>query len=196
LRNAALAERLVAAGGSMVSEFPPRTQPRAEHFPRRNRIISGLSLGVLVVEAARDSGSLITARLAGQHGRSILAMPGSIDSAVSAGCHKLLREGAVLSACVEDVLFELAESRKLSFSFQYVTEASDPCVSARRLDKPQEMLLDALGFEPASIDDLIDRTGHTARDIAIRLGELALEGLVETLPGGRYSRLLLPPTGK
>lgn len=193
-RNAGLAARIAAAGGAMVSEFPPGTPPRPDHFPRRNRVISGLSQGVLVVEAARDSGSLITARLAGEQGRRILAVPGSIDSPVAAGCHRLIRDGAVLATCVADVLLELRGVEKISYQIQLLMETEYPRVGVRRLDKPLEMLLDALGFEPASIDDLIARTGHTAQEIAIGLGWLTLEGLVETLPGGRYGRLL-PPTG-
>lgn len=105
--HAALAERIVAAGGALVSELPPGTPPLARHFPQRNRIISGLSRGVLVVEAAPRSGSLITARFAGEQSRSVLAIPGSIHSAHSRGCHKLLREGAALVECAQDVLEEI-----------------------------------------------------------------------------------------
>jgi DNA processing protein len=195
-RNARLAARIVETGGALVSEFPPRTLPRADHFPRRNRIISGLARGVLVVEAARDSGSLITARLALEQGRELMVVPGSIDSPVSAGCHALIRNGAALVQNVDDVLFELRLPQKIPVLCQDVKGALSPVVSVRRLDKPREMLLDALGFEPASIDDLIARTGHTAQDIAVRLTQLELDGLVETLPGGRYGRLPLPPVGK
>jgi DNA processing protein len=194
-QHAGLAARLAAAG-AVISEFPPRVLPRRQHFPRRNRIISGLSLGVLVVEAARDSGSLITARLAGEQGRHVLAVPGSIHSPVSRGCHELIRQGAQLVESAAEVLTELGWRLQMSDEKQRLTNPKGIPVGARRLDKGGEMLLDALGFEPASIDDLIDRTGQQAQDIAVRLMLLELEGLVETLPGGQYSRVPHPANRK
>jgi DNA processing protein len=194
-RHAALARRL-AESGAVISEFPPGTEPRAENFPRRNRIISGLSRAVLVVEAARDSGSLITARLAGDHGRPVLALPGSIHSNVSRGCHQLIRDGALLVETPAEVLVELKWGTEFTMENQQVESAPRGPVSARRLDKAGEMLLDALGFEPASVDDLIDRTGQRAPEISVKLMQLELEGLVEALPGGQYGRVPHPPIGK
>jgi DNA processing protein len=194
-RNAALADRLAVAG-AVISEFPPGTQPRRENFPRRNRIISGLSRGVVVVEAARDSGSLITARLAGEQGRQVMAIPGSIHSPVSRGCHELLRQGAALVQSPDDVLAELQWGTKNPFQIPLLATPPQARVSARRLDKAGEMLLDALGFEPASIDDLIQRTGQLAQDLAVRLMLLELEGLVEALPGGQFGRVPHPANRK
>jgi DNA processing protein len=144
---------------------------------------------VLVVEAALDSGSLITARLAGEQGRCVMAVPGSIASPVSRGCHRLIRDGVALVQNVTEVLAELNSASENLEIFQYVESAQEPSVSARRLDKAGEMLLDALGFEPASIEDLIARTGRSAQEVAVGLGKLELIGLVETLPAGRYGRL-------
>jgi DNA processing protein len=191
----ALAGR-IAARGAVVSEFPPGTEPRPENFPRRNRIISGLAHGVLVVEAARDSGSLITARLAGEQGRHVMAVPGSILSGVSRGCHELLRQGAALIETPRQVLAELQWTPESPFDNQPLAVPDLPPDRAHRLDKAGEMLLDALGFEPASIDDLIDRTGQQAGDVAARLMLLELEGLVEALPGGRYGRVPHPANRK
>jgi DNA processing protein len=182
------AER-IALTGALVSEFPPGTPPLKEHFPRRNRLISGLSLGVLVVEAARRSGSLITARLAGAQGREVFALPGSIHNPMTRGCHELIRQGAKLVETAADVLGEL----KLPFSKQDVepkpAAADGPGAKAPQLDKEYEILLDALGFEPASIDALVDRTGLPSQSVASMLLILELEGRVGLHPGGRYARL-------
>jgi len=186
--NAGLAER-IAAAGALVSEFPPGTAPLKENFPRRNRLISGLSLGVLVVEAARRSGSLITARLAGNQGREVFAVPGSIHNPMSRGCHALLRQGASLVETVDDVLEELnlpLLKQKLSHQPDHPPEAG---AAGPALDKPYEILLDALGFEPASIDVLVDRTGLPSPSVASMLLVLELEGRIGLHPGGRYARL-------
>ena len=178
--NAGLAARIPAAG-ALVSEFPPRTRPQPQNFPRRNRIISGLALGTLVVEAARDSGSLITAERAAHQGREVFAVPGSIRSPLSWGCHQLLREGAHLVAGPSDVLAGL----KFNHTFQ-------PLVSVGQgvpLDKEYEMLLDALGFEPATIDTLMARSGLSGESIASMLLILELEGRIAPYPGGLYGRL-------
>jgi DNA processing protein len=186
--NAGLAER-IAAHGALVSEFPPGTPPLKEHFPRRNRLISGLSLGVLVVEAARRSGSLITARLAGAQGREVFAMPGSIHNPMTRGCHELIRQGAKLVETAADVLGEL----KIPFTEHDLeskaTVPGEPGAKAPQLDKDYEILLDALGFEPASIDALVDRTGLPSQSVASMLLILELEGRVGLHPGGRYARL-------
>jgi DNA processing protein len=182
--NRALAER-IAAAGVLVTEFPPGTPPARSHFPQRNRIIAGLSLGTLVVEAARRSGSLITARLAGIAGRDVFAIPGSIHNPLVRGCHELIRTGAKLVECAEDVLSEL----KISLSTQLL--ASQPAQSPEgpALDKEYKILLDALAFEPASVDSLIERTGMNSESIASMLLILELDGHVAPHPGGRYSRM-------
>jgi DNA processing protein len=187
--NGALAAHIVAGGGALVSEFPPGTPPRRENFPRRNRLISGLSLGTLVVEAARASGSLITARLAAEQGREVFAIPGSIHNPLARGCHQLLRAGAKLVETADDVLSEL----RIPFTKQDITESPDQAAeggaASPALDKDYEILLDALGFEPQSIDVLVDRTGLPSPHLASMLLILELEGRVGLHPGGRYARL-------
>ncbi len=171
--------------GALVSEFPPRTAPLRQHFPRRNRIISGLSLGTLVVEAARHSGSLITARLAAEQGREVFAIPGSIHNPVSRGCHQLIRDGAKLVEEAADVLAEL----RISVPKETLTTAPGHLPRQPVLDKEYEMLLDALGFEPATIDVLVARTRLASESVASMLLILELQGRVAALPGGRYGRL-------
>ena len=187
--HAALAQGIVAQGGALVSEFPPGTAPRRDNFPRRNRLISGLSLGTLVVEAARQSGSLITARLAAAQGREVFAIPGSIHNPLARGCHELLRQGAKLVETAADILSEL----KIPFAKQEVTEtASAPRaedIKSPELDKDYEILLDALGFEPASIDSLVERTGLPSSNLASMLLILELEGRVGLHAGGRFTRV-------
>ncbi len=182
--NARLAAR-IRETGALVSEFPPRTQPAKRNFPRRNRIISGLSHGTLVVEATLRSGSLVTARWAGEQGREVFAIPGSIHSPLSRGCHKLIREGAKLVEAVEDVLSEL----QIPLRGQRLMGMRGAAKSATPLDKGYEMLLDALGFEPATIDDLVERTGLPGESLVSMLLILELEGCVAALPGGRYDRI-------
>jgi DNA processing protein len=186
--NRALAER-IAAGGALISEFPPGTAPLAQNFPQRNRIIAGISHGTLVVEAAQRSGSLITARLAGIAGREVFAIPGSIHNPLTRGCHELIRAGAKLVERAEDVLIEL----KISLTDQLVaapptTQDFSPA-PAPALDKAYKILLDALAFEPASVDSLIERTGMNSESIASMLLILELDGHVAPHPGGRYSRM-------
>jgi DNA processing protein len=180
----ALAEAIVASG-ALVSEFPPGTQPMRECFPQRNRIIAGLSHGTLVVEAAQRSGSLITARLAGEAGREVFAIPSSIHNPLGRGCHRLIRQGAKLTECPEDVLCEL----KISLVAQLVATAPGDACAAPALDKEYKILLDALAFEPASVDSLIERTGMNSESIASMLLILELDGHVAPHPGGRYSRM-------
>ncbi len=187
--HASLAQGIVAQGGALVSEFPPGTPPRRDNFPRRNRLISGLSLGTLVVEAARQSGSLITARLAAAQGREVFAIPGSIHNPLARGCHELLRQGAKLVETAADILSEL----KIPFTKQEVTEvAGGPQagdIKGPELDKDYEILLDALGFEPASIDTLVERTGLPSSNLASMLLILELEGRVGLHAGGRFTRV-------
>jgi DNA processing protein len=186
--NTALADRVVASG-ALISEFPPGTPALREHFPQRNRIIAGLAHGTLVIEAARKSGSLITARLAGVAGREVFALPGSIHNPLARGCHELIRQGAKLVECIEDVLTEL----KISLAHQLLGCPAQPApgtsVAGPVLDKAYKILLDALAFEPASVDSLIERTGMNSESIASMLLILELDGHVAPHPGGRYSRM-------
>jgi DNA processing protein len=183
-----LAER-IAAAGALVSEFPPGTPPLRDHFPRRNRLISGLSVGTLVVEAARRSGSLITARLAADQGRTVFALPGSIHHSLSEGCHALIRNGALLVTSVEDVLNDLQLSHLKQWLNPCCTQATAGAACAPRLDKDYEILLDVLGFEPAGIDALVGRTGLSSQSLASMLLILELSGQVALHDGGRYMRL-------
>ena len=175
-RNKELALAIVEHG-AIVSEFALGTPAIAANFPRRNRIISGLSRGVLVVEAAPESGSLITARLAGEQGREVFAIPGSIHSPVARGCHKLIKQGAKLVETAQDVLEELGD-------------IDQPAVS-REISNPEEKnpLLTALGHDPCALDELVERTGLRADQLLGELMTLELSGQLATLPGNRYQRL-------
>jgi DNA processing protein len=175
----------IAAHGALVSEYPPGSPPAKANFPRRNRIISGLSLGTLVVEAARHSGSLITARLAGEQGREVFAIPGSIDNPLARGCHALIRSGAKLVESADDILSEL----KFKYTKQNVTNAPEGSHRGVRLDKDYKILLDALGFAPASLDMLVEQTGLPSQSVASMLLFLELEDVVGLQSGGRYVRL-------
>jgi DNA processing protein len=183
--NQQLAERIVSGGGALVSEFPPDTPAHPGNFPRRNRLISGLSLGTLVVEAAQRSGSLITARLAGEQGREVFAIPGAIQNPMVRGCHALIRQGAKLVETPPEVLAEL----RIPYLQQDVMKHPETVAKVAKLDKDQKILLDALGFEPSSIDILVERTGLTSQFVASTLLMLELEGRVGLHPGGRYVRL-------
>ena len=176
--------------GALISGFPLGTAPRPQHFPQRNGIIAGLSLGTLVVEAARRSGSLITARLAANQGREVFAIPGSIHNPLSRGCHELIRQGAKLTETAHDILSEL------NFSAFFSLVAGAPRVpaaaanSASGMDKEHKILLDALGFDPADLDVLVARTGFRAEAVSSMMLILELEGHVQAAPGGRYSRVV------
>ncbi len=189
----------IANTGLLITEFPPGTQARAENFPRRNRLISGLSLGTLVVEAAPQSGSLITARLAIEQGREVFAIPGSIHNPQARGCHALIRQGAKLVESAQDIIEELGA---LLGSLEAAAEPSETPTqpaSDRLLDPDYRNLLDALGYDPVSIDELIARTGLTAEAVSSMLLLLELEGHVSSAPGGRYSRADTPasrPSGR
>ena len=177
----------IAAHGALVSEFPLGTHPERSLFPQRNRLISGLSLGTLVVEAARRSGSLITARLAGEQGREVFAIPGSIHNALSRGCHKLIRQGAKLVETADDIVAELAplSSHLLQTSLESTTNQQ-----AQELDDGDyRQLRKFIGFDPISIDELAANSGLTIDQVSSMLLILELEGEVESLSGGRYSLL-------
>jgi len=185
--NRELARR-IAASGLLVTEFPPGTSPHPGHFPRRNRIIAALSLGVVVVEAAEKSGSLITARLASEYGREVFAIPGSIHNPLARGCHRLIRQGAKLVETAADILEEIAPllwSGALPQQDAYETTTSE----APPLDSEYQQLLDLMGFDPTGIDDLVAASGLTAEAVSSMLLMLELQGLVTAFPGGRYSRV-------
>jgi DNA processing protein len=178
----------IADNGLLISEFAPGTPARAENFPRRNRIISGLSLGTLVIEAAAQSGSLITARLALEQGREVFAIPGSIHNPQARGCHTLIRQGAKLVESAQDIVEELAA---LLGSLAPVAEGDSYTIPAHnpQADDPEyQNLMDALGYDPTSVDEIIARTGLTAEAVSSMLLLLELEGHVSSAPGGRYSR--------
>ncbi|MGH8218352.1 MAG: DNA-processing protein DprA [Steroidobacteraceae bacterium] len=187
-QHRALAQR-IAESGALVSRFPPGTPPARWRFPARGRTLSALALATLVVEAARGSGSLHTAAAALQHGRPLYAVPGSIRSPVSAGCHALLKRGAQIAESAEDVLRGLDISLKNQASSGARPAARRTADKVAPLDKASEILLDALGFEPVSLNTLVERTGLPSGGIASALLALELAGRVAPQPGGRYSRL-------
>src|SRR5262245_22083419 len=173
-RNAPLAEEIVSRG-ALVSEFPLGTEPHAANFPRRNRLISGLAKGCLVVEAALESGSLITARLAADQGREVFAIPGSIHSPLSKGCHALIKQGAKLVESAQDVLEELGVATR------------------RPADTPEpgadQGLLENMGFDPCDLDELTGRSGLPVEAVSAMLLKLELDGKIASLPGGLYQRI-------
>jgi len=171
--NASLFAR-IAERGLLLSEYPVGTPAIGHNFPRRNRLISGLACGCLVIEAAMGSGSLITARLSAEQGREVFAIPGSIHSPLSKGCHALIKQGAKLVDSAEDVLAELGNWRYAS---------TLPAQADAR------GLLQHMGFDPVDIDALCARAGLPADAVTAELLRLELDGLVATLPGGRYQRL-------
>lgn len=171
-----LAEEIVATGGLLVSEFWPDVLPRAEYFPRRNRIISGLAQGTLVVEAAVRSGSLITARYALEQGREVFAIPGSILNPEAEGCLQLIQQGAKLVLTVEDVLDEIRPQMGTTTHF------SDNLVTQPGL--PLGTLLDNVGYEPTTIDFLVQQTGLSADKVMTELLELELDGWIASVAGG------------
>jgi DNA processing protein len=176
----------------LVSEFPPGVGPQASHFPRRNRLISGLSLGVLVTEAAPRSGSLITARHAAEQGRDVFAIPGSIHNPLARGCHALIRDGAKLIDSIDQLLEELLPQLKplLEQGDAPATAvgAASITMAGAEFDADQHKLLELLGHDPITPDELIARSGLPAREVASSLLLFELNGLVNAHPGGRYSR--------
>ena len=174
-RNKALAHTL-AEKGLILSEFSLGTPALANNFPRRNRIISGLARGVLVVEAALASGSLITARMAAEQGRDVFAIPGSIHSPFAKGCHHLIKQGAKLVDDASDILLELGLAPVAG-------------ATAKAPGMVGDLVLDAMGFDPVSIDALTGRVAMPTEKIVARLTELELDGAIASLPGGKYQRL-------
>jgi len=172
----------IVATGAMVSEFPPGTTAKANHFPRRNRIISGLCQGLLVVEAAKQSGSLITARMALEQNREVFAIPGSIHNPLARGCNALIREGAKLVETTQDILEELHQ-----FIQEDTHYSHNPTQSM--LDLEQQTLLNLVMFSPTSIDNLVENAGLSVEIISSMLLILELQGYVEATAGGFYTRL-------
>ena len=180
-RHKELATEIVN-NGVMISEFPPGTTAKANHFPRRNRIISGLCQGLLVVEAAKQSGSLITARMALEQNREVFAIPGSIHNPLARGCNALIREGAKLVETTQDILEELN---------QYYQEDNKllPYTMESMLDLEQQTLLNRVMFSPTSIDNLVENTGESVEAISSMLLILELQGYLEATAGGCYMRV-------
>lgn len=174
----------IAAQGAIVSEFPLGTPPIAGNFPRRNRLIAGLARGTLVVEAAPESGSLITARLAAEQGRDVFAIPGSIHSPVARGCHRLIRQGAKLVETTEDILEDLRWAQAANTQATNV----DTAMSGAEIPSEQAEILQHLGHDPATLDQLLQRSGLTTEALSVILLQLELEGIIASLPGGRYQR--------
>ncbi|NKB38070.1 MAG: DNA-protecting protein DprA [Gammaproteobacteria bacterium] len=172
--------------GALVSEFPLDVRPLPGNFPRRNRIISGLSTGVLVVEAALNSGSLITARCAIDQGRDVFAIPGSIHNPMARGCHSLIRDGAKLVEQIQDITEEFGPLAAVISKNDNLSEAQQ--YSTMGLDAKTKLLLDSIGYQPVIIDTLVEETGITPALLSSCLLNLELEGWIESLPGGGYIR--------
>ena len=187
--NVGLARELIEVG-TVVTERAPGTPPLPGNFPRRNRLISGLSLGVLVVEASLRSGSLITARFAADEGREVFAVPGSVDSALSRGCHALIRDGAKLVESIADVLEEIAGFGELPGLrvASSAAAADSPEGTIEDLGASERAILDAVGHDPIALDQLVAYTGVTSDRLAPTLLALEIDGWIETLPGSRIVR--------
>jgi DNA processing protein len=192
--------RQIAERGALISEFPPGTAARADHFPRRNRLIAGLALGTLVVEAGLKSGSLITARLAAEQGREVFALPGSIHNPLAHGCHRLIRDGARLVETPAEIIEALTPAARmlggelasrLSAQPSAVAPSALPAVEtfSKSQDATYRQLLDHLGYEPVTLDELVQRTGQSAAMLSSMLLMLELEARIASLPGNRYQRL-------
>ena len=174
----------IAARGLILSEFSPGTPPLPQNFPRRNRVVSGLARGVLVIEATLSSGSLITARLAGEQGREVFALPGSIHSPFSKGCHKLIRDGAKLVETAQDVLDELRLP-----NVGTAVAANPPAASDDDFTDDERAVLDTLGHAPMAVDALAQRSGRPPEVVAAALLALELAGRAAPLPGGLWQRM-------
>ena len=185
-----LAHKIVETG-AIISEFPIGTQPRSGNFPRRNRIISGLAHGTLVVEAALKSGSLITARLASEQGREVFSIPGSIHNPLAKGCHQLIRQGAKLVETAQDILEEMSAVIDLSDVDQSILEqpSNTDTTETNNIESEHQILLDKMGYDPIPIDKLVVSTGFKAESIAAMLLILELQNQVSSNGGGTYTRI-------
>ncbi len=175
----------IAQNGVLISEFPPGTAAKANHFPRRNRIISGLCIGLLVVEAAKQSGSLITARMALEQNREVFAIPGSIYNPLARGCNALIREGAKLVETTQDILEELEHF----FQQPMVQDCTANTNIQSNLDAEQQTLLNYVMYSPTSIDQLVSETGFSVENIAAHLLILEIQGYIIATNGGSYTRI-------
>ena len=190
-KNKALAHQ-IAIRGALISENPIGTSPRAQNFPRRNRIISGLSIGTLVIEAAQRSGSLITADYANEQGRMVFAIPGSIHNPLARGCHKLIRQGAKLVETANDVMEDLASQIDLSaLNTEGQTAQSTSPDNQPEIERNDEndRLLEAMGYDPVSIDHLVIQTGLTPAALSSMLLVMELQGLIASNGRGNYTRI-------
>ena len=181
--------RQIAEQGALVSEFPVGTPPLAENFPRRNRIISGLSLGTLVIEAALRSGSLISARCAGEQGREVFAIPGSIHNPLARGCHHLLRQGAKMVETAQDVIDELGALAGACMATSQADAAVEQTVPPGELTEEYSQLLDNIDFCDTSVDQLVTRSRLTPAEVSSMLLQLEMSGYIVSSPGGLYNRL-------
>jgi len=189
VRNRALAQR-IADHGLLVSEYSLGMPPLSTNFPQRNRIIAGLARATLVVEAAPQSGSLITARLANEAGRDVLAIPGSIHSPQSRGCHALIQQGAKLVESVADILDELRPAAGVAVRPARPADQATPAAQAPAASEEiPDPILAALGYDPVTLDSLAERTGWPPAELSIRLLDLELAGHVARLPGQRFQRV-------
>ena len=178
----------IAQSGLLLSEYPLGTPPLSPNFPKRNRIIAGLTRGTLLVEAALKSGSLITARLAVEQGKDVFAIPGSIHSTQARGCHALIKQGAKLVESAQDILEELMPTFRAQVSAAQSGEV-DEAMGAFS-EHSNDPLWNALGFDPVGLDALLARTGMDTPSLQVRLMELELDGRVSRLPGGLFQRLV------
>lgn len=175
----------IRESGALVSEFPPYVPPKAQNFPRRNRIISGLSLGVVVVEAGLRSGTLITARFSLEQGREVFAVPGSIHSPATKGCHHLIREGAILVTSADEVVDEISDEKLRSkLEETSVSEEKQPLKIEASLEASERAVYELLGAQPESVDFLSERTHLSVNKVMMHLLELELKGLVASAGGG------------
>jgi len=184
--NRELADEIIV-NGALVTEYPPGTPPMRAHFPQRNRLISGLSLGTLVIEAARRSGSLITARLASEQGREVFALPGSIHNPLARGCHRLIRDGAKLVESADDIISELAPLVGHVLQSSVESRPREDVVDS--VDEEYVKLRKSLGYDPVGIDELVQHSGLTIDQVSSMLLILELDGKIEKLSGGRYALL-------
>ena len=200
-RHARLFDAILASGGLILSEFPPGTAAQAKHFPSRNRIVSGLSLGVVVVEAAIKSGSLITARQAAEQGREVFALPGAVNNPLSRGCHHLIKDGAVLVECANDILqelglpepgFEPASSQSQIQSDLFAAPGRQNSQKSQHSQSSNRVAVNALishiDFSATSIDVIAIRSQLPVHELMPQLLELELQGWLQQVPGG-YCRL-------
>jgi len=193
-KNQALA-KTIPDYGAVISEFPFNTPPNAHNFPRRNRIIAGLALGTLVVEAAQKSGTLITARLTMENNRPVMAIPGSIHNPMARGCHQLIKQGAQLVESAQDILNEVAPSiamltDQLKTSIQDISdEAQEKQTVHTELSDSQQHIFKHLDFNPIAFDDIVTLTDLSSSDVASDLLIMELSGLIEKLPGAKYLKI-------